>query len=357
MGFDEFRISDCSVSVTYECQLGFSERNGRQVKVVDGPGLCDTREKNPVKAAMKLCDDMAKAMSFCVNGFHALILVLQYGQRFTPEDLSVTKKLAAIFGEVIFKDFVIIVFTHGEEFDLDIANKPDLGTSFSDWCHKQTGDLKDLIEKCQNRTILFSNKLKQKRHQQSLDLLSMVDKLPKSGQRYTNALFQEAARMREEMIIREKSPFLNQEIAVKIDALSKELANILTQSSTYKIEEFQKIKEKAEDLEKYVKAEDKETGILNDLLVFVRNLIENITHTIQLAERNALGTHMGIMRQQLNRFYMDLKSKKNNFMSRMAMELSGVKSFISTTFLGLQSSDGEFEAGSEDEANPADTSS
>ena len=111
-------------------QVGWARRLGRVIKVVDGPGVCETRLARG-DAADKLVGDMAQGILQCPHGFHALVLVLRYGVRFTEEELHVVQSLKELFGENFLRDHCIIIFTHGDQFDFKYRKNPK---SFKEWC-------------------------------------------------------------------------------------------------------------------------------------------------------------------------------------------------------------------------------
>ncbi|CAL1546308.1 unnamed protein product [Lymnaea stagnalis] len=77
---------------------------------------------------------------------------MKYGVRYTKQEKDSVKMIKCIFGENIFVDWGIIVFTYGDNFYTDSQ------ITFDDWCREQTGDIKSLFEEVQYRCVIFDNK-------------------------------------------------------------------------------------------------------------------------------------------------------------------------------------------------------
>ncbi|KAH9498680.1 Immune-associated nucleotide-binding protein 12 [Bulinus truncatus] len=78
---EAFKSSTCQSSVTKVCQLECSKIDDVLVRVVDTPGLMDTGVSQEV-----ILEEICQAMSLCPEGFNALVIVMAFGQRFTPEE-------------------------------------------------------------------------------------------------------------------------------------------------------------------------------------------------------------------------------------------------------------------------------
>ena len=185
LGREAFATSDSSQSETYEVQAAWARRMGRVVKVVDGPGLAETR-LGKGDAAKKMTMDMAQGITQCPEGFHALLLVLKYPNRFTEEEIDTVSRLKSMFGPNFVRDHCVLLFTHGILYDLNHKRnqKP-----FSDWLREQTGALKTLLEEVSYRAVLFYKDDEAKEEAQLKELLALVDGLNSNGKRYTNEMF------------------------------------------------------------------------------------------------------------------------------------------------------------------------
>ncbi|XP_012943010.1 GTPase IMAP family member 7 [Aplysia californica] len=154
LGRTAFVVSDSSESETDAVQVAFTSLSADRgsVKVADTPGIGDTR-MDTVTAIRKACKDLESGIQKCPGGVHAFLLVLKYGNRFTEEESRTVRSLKSLLGEDVLRRHCVIVFTHGELFDLSRKKGPGNSGDFSSWCCEQTGGLGDLIEECQHRCV------------------------------------------------------------------------------------------------------------------------------------------------------------------------------------------------------------
>uniref|UniRef100_A0A3B4WHQ5 AIG1-type G domain-containing protein n=1 Tax=Seriola lalandi dorsalis TaxID=1841481 RepID=A0A3B4WHQ5_SERLL len=172
--------ADCfPSSVTRQCCKKKGEVWGREVSVVDTPGLFDT----------SLSDDSVKReISKCINmsapGPHAILLVIRVGS-FTAEERDAVKKVEEVFGEDAWK-YTIILFTHGDQVKSD----------FEEQLVKKGGKLQSILKKVGHRYQVFNNNKTNERGQ-VLDLLEKVEKMvgANGGEFYSNSTYQQVVRM------------------------------------------------------------------------------------------------------------------------------------------------------------------
>ncbi|XP_005110990.1 GTPase IMAP family member 7 [Aplysia californica] len=297
LGREAFHVSDNTESDTYDVQVGWARRDGRKVKVVDGPGIGDTRMQRG-DAVQKMVQDMGQGIVQCPRGFHALLLVLKYGNRFTEEEFGTIEFLKSLFGPAFVKDFCILVFTHGELFDIN-NKKRNPPISFEDWRREQKGAINDLFNECDNRAVLFYNSDEEKMEDQLKILLGIVDGLKSRGKRYTNEAFDKAAKGREELIVRENAPKLREEIQAKIDILVDGLNSLRQCSELDPVtkERFDQLKKDARELEVEIAEQDKGTGVLQQLNQVVKSIITNIN------------SHMEVMKAKLDKSEKERKMR------------------------------------------------
>ena len=97
-------------AVTKTCQKASREWKGRELLVVDTPGLFDTKESlNTTYREISLC-----VLASC-PGPHAIVFVLQLG-RHTQEEQQTVVLVKALFGEATMK-YMIILFSCKEELE------------------------------------------------------------------------------------------------------------------------------------------------------------------------------------------------------------------------------------------------
>ncbi|GFN97774.1 immune-associated nucleotide-binding protein 7 [Plakobranchus ocellatus] len=153
--------------------------------VVDSPGVFDTNLEN-YDNVLKFSQTMIEAMSMCNGiGYHALLIVLKYGNRLTQEELDGIDTIKEIFGEDLFKKHGIIIMTYGDNFQREVTE------TFQDWCGQQTGPFKNLLDHCAGRILLFDNATEDEAKITTMrdSLLECIARLPSNGERYTNDQF------------------------------------------------------------------------------------------------------------------------------------------------------------------------
>ncbi|KAI8741913.1 AIG protein [Biomphalaria glabrata] len=248
LGRNQFIESDSSTSVTSAPQLAQSFNHS--FTVVDTPGVMDT-SVNSEEAKKKSCDEMIQAMGQCPeDGKRALLLVLKYGDRFTGETRKCVDIIETIFGDQCLERCCIVVFTHGEAFDI---NNEETNISFENWFQRQHGDLGLLLQRCEYRCLLFRNKTRdlEVRRQQIESLIRMTDILDES---HTQEKFEAARYKHKRLILESQLPELLQNYDLQLNEL-KEKANCnLVQNQT--IEELSSFKREAKEILLKLQSED-----------------------------------------------------------------------------------------------------
>ncbi|XP_074919473.1 GTPase IMAP family member 7-like [Chelonoidis abingdonii] len=180
LGKELFESKIAAQSVTVTCTVRKRDWNGRDIAVIDTPGLFDT--KTPLKETMK---EIGRCVVVSSPGPHAIVLVMQLG-RFTKEEKKTVERIQDIFGEKA-AQYMIFLFTRKE--DLGDMTLHDYLKSLND------KDLERLMEKCGNRCCTFSNKAKgQEQEAQISELIEMTDKMVQKngGSHYTNNMYKYA---------------------------------------------------------------------------------------------------------------------------------------------------------------------
>ncbi|XP_059170608.1 uncharacterized protein LOC131952106 [Physella acuta] len=134
------------------------------ITVVDGISVRD-KDLSDKYLALKLAVSGFKAFDLCPDGFDAVVLVLQYGVRFTKQEKDTIAVIREIFGRDVFKKWGVIVMTYGDSFQLDHDDEGSSGTiqqKFDGWRKQQVGDIKKLFEECGERCVVFNNKANDK---------------------------------------------------------------------------------------------------------------------------------------------------------------------------------------------------
>ncbi|XP_043823991.1 uncharacterized protein LOC122729283 isoform X2 [Dromiciops gliroides] len=178
LGKREFESRCSAMSITKVCKKARTTWNGRNIAVVDTPGIFDTDTKEE-----KNLKEIARFMTVSSPGPHALLLVLQVG-RFTKEEKEAVERLYTILGTEAVK-FLIIVFTRKDDLG-DESIRDHLGT---------IKDLyfRELLEKCEHRCCAFDNKAHgDQRDAQVSELMDIIYKMVEEngGTHYNNNVYE-----------------------------------------------------------------------------------------------------------------------------------------------------------------------
>uniref|UniRef100_A0A8C4GFQ1 AIG1-type G domain-containing protein n=1 Tax=Dicentrarchus labrax TaxID=13489 RepID=A0A8C4GFQ1_DICLA len=187
LGRKAFKAKSAQRSVTKQCQKEQSEVDGRQVVVVDTPGLFDNSLSHE-----EVNEEMVKCISLLAPGPHVFLLVIHIG-RFTPEEKETLKLIKEGYGKNSEK-FTIILLTGGDKLERDKV-------SIEEYIEDSDDSFKKLISDCGGRYHVFNNYEEHNRTQVS-ELITKIDTMVKEngGSCYTNELLQEAeASIKKEM--------------------------------------------------------------------------------------------------------------------------------------------------------------
>ncbi len=170
-----FESSISSNSQTKQCQSENSERMGKNISVIDTPGLYDN-----VLSKEEVITELVKCITYASPGPHAFIIVIKVG-RFTEEEKNTIKELKEVFGEQIEK-YAMVLFTHKDQ--LKKKNK-----SIEEFLQESDSDLKKLVQSCGNRFFCLDNESSS--FPQFKDLISNIEMMvSENGGHFTNDLFE-----------------------------------------------------------------------------------------------------------------------------------------------------------------------
>lgn len=248
LGSEYFESKTCMKSVTRLCSRKEGELDGRPVAVVDTPGLFDTTLSNN-----EVQQELAKCISLLSPGPHVILLVMSIG-RFTKEEKQTVELIKTFFGEKS-KDFIILIFTRGDELKSQTIDSfiEDGGQDF----------IKTLISECGGRYQVFNNSSENR--SQVSELLTKIESMvtKNGGGYYTSETFQDA----EAAIQKEMQKIMKKEES-KIEILKKELQ---MQNEEIMLEKKQKSeKERAErnnefkEMEENINKEQVKTKMAED---------------------------------------------------------------------------------------------
>ncbi|XP_055723429.1 GTPase IMAP family member 9-like isoform X1 [Salvelinus fontinalis] len=221
LGRDAFRSAVSGYSVTRECSKETGEVGGREVTIVDTPGLFDTSlSEETVKR------EIAKCVNMSAPGPHAIIVVIKVGT-FTEEERSAVKKVEEIFGKDA-KKYTMILFTHGDKVKGGIEK-----------CVDDAGeDLKLILNTFGNRYHIFNN-MKTNDRTQVCELFEKIDDMvaDNKGDFYSNYTYQKVSKMLEERESKLKEVYekkLQEEVETLKSKYDEALCALLAENLTLK---------------------------------------------------------------------------------------------------------------------------
>ncbi|CAL1525870.1 unnamed protein product [Lymnaea stagnalis] len=205
-GEQVYETFSTSTSCTRRVKSCNKFRWGRQLTLVDTPGLMDTSmNDNEIEQCYFARRVIQDAFKIPETGFHAIIIVLNYIERYSNEDIRVTNMLKEIFGTNLYR-FTILLFTHGDNFDQEYRTQDNARASkkrFAEWCDETQGDLRVLLQQCNFRAVLFHNNPSYRgdRDVEFLELLRHAECIKRSNKEYTKSNFAGAQRTRDKLIL------------------------------------------------------------------------------------------------------------------------------------------------------------
>ncbi|XP_055898676.1 GTPase IMAP family member 7-like [Biomphalaria glabrata] len=277
LGENKFFVSDCGMSVTSASKVDKSTKQGYIFTVVDTPCVMDYALTSD-RVQKKSWDEMIQ----CINhspeeSKSAFLLVLKYGDRFTEETRKCVDIIETIFGDQCLEKSCIVVFTHGEVFDI---NNEETNISFENWCRSQHGDLGLLLQRCEHRCILFRNKNRDSEvsRQQIERLIQMTDKLDES---YTQEKFDHARKKHKRLHLDSKLPELLKEYDSQLNELQDKvntnlLHNQCVQDLIYLEKEVNKIVSKLQSEDEGIYYIDGELSLFHQQISRVKQLLKQI---------------------------------------------------------------------------------
>ncbi|XP_059160675.1 uncharacterized protein LOC131944172 [Physella acuta] len=199
-----FQESYNSASKTKQPAFDMCEFMGHEIQVVDCPGVIDTNLS--ISGGINLVHSALKhAMLTNPYGYHAFLVVIKFGARFTFEENHAVGILKGILGHDFLNKYGVIVMTNGDSFEH--ACEEDDTLDLKSYCENQDGAFRDLLQECKNRIVVFDNITKDdsKKMEQRKKLLELLQQINYNGERYTNEHFHAAQRQYSYIIGRETS--------------------------------------------------------------------------------------------------------------------------------------------------------
>ncbi|CAM4675458.1 unnamed protein product [Leuciscus chuanchicus] len=233
LGREVFKEDMSQESITKECQRETAEIDGRQITVIDTPGLFDTKHSHE-----EIQREISNCISMILPGPHVFLLLIPLG-RFTKEEENAVKIIQETFGENSLM-YTMVLFTRGD----DIKKK-----TIEDYLGKPGSALMNLIGQCGNRYHVFNNNETRDRVQVSTLLQKINDILTTNGgSHYTCKMFKQMEREKQEAQVKM--------LMDKVEQLNREREELLVKHE----EENEKLKMKLEEDTKNHGAEKKRRG-------------------------------------------------------------------------------------------------
>ena len=188
LGRKDLKEDSSSESVTETCSNQHTVVDGREITVIDTPGLFDTE-----KPTEELKGELEKCVEMSLPGPHAFLLVIRLDERFTKEERNAVKWIQENFGEGALK-YTIVLLTHG-----DVLEGKPVEAFLS-----ESPELSSLTEHCGGKYHVFNNKSEDST--QVRDLLEKIEAMVKKngGTNYTSEMYKEVQReIKEKERIRE----------------------------------------------------------------------------------------------------------------------------------------------------------
>ncbi|XP_052071654.1 GTPase IMAP family member 4-like [Mytilus californianus] len=215
LGKKEFQFGCRTDSITKKCQLRITNRFEREIKVLDTPGVFDTKKKNESTQ-----EEIKRCIYLTTPGPHAIILCVPIG-RFTGEDVNTVNHFVSHFGEALMQ-YVIVLFTRLDDWKRDEGVE---GTNIDLFIKTLVECPRNFLQKCNNRYIAFDNTLEgNQADEQVKRLINLIEKMVEDngGSYYTNDDYAKAEKILQEKIAEEKDK-KNREILAEQHKIRQEV--------------------------------------------------------------------------------------------------------------------------------------
>ena len=216
-------------AVTKTCQKASRNWKGRELLVVDTPGLFDTERTQD-----KTCKEISRCVLASCPGPHAIVLVLRL-DCYTEEEQQTVALVKNLFEKAVM-NYMIILFTRRDE----------LGDqSLSDFLKHADVNLRSLLQECGDRCYAISNSRNTEQAEKEAQVQELVDLIDKMVQNNRGAYFPNAAhkgtevRKRKEEVLKKIYPV---HLEIQIPRVEEECAQECKKSMQGKVRKIQVVK-------------------------------------------------------------------------------------------------------------------
>ncbi|KAH9490826.1 hypothetical protein Btru_032524 [Bulinus truncatus] len=317
---DAFKRSGRQSSVTKKIKDEYSKYKGRLIKVVDSPGFGETRLKkhHAVKTVMEA---LKKAIIMNPKGYHAFIILVKFGNRFTAEEHDTIEFLKKVFGENFIRDFCILVMSGGDTFKKEYKNT---AVTFKEWCMEQDEEMKELLIECNHRIVLFDNfaEDQQSKDEQLDELLYLIDNLSAGGQRYTNKEFEEAQVTRDKLMQEANDSIIQDETRIEVSLMHQKLERVQkSNDAAFKTKKLVKLKDKCQNLLQKIRGEDIGKGIRQEIMDSIKSLNTIIDLELKFNEKMKKETEERFkIKDEMQKRHLDEIEQMNRELHQMITE-------------------------------------
>nr|XP_014696598.2 GTPase IMAP family member 7-like [Equus asinus]XP_044622411.1 GTPase IMAP family member 7-like [Equus asinus]XP_044622412.1 GTPase IMAP family member 7-like [Equus asinus] len=259
LGKQIFAYGISAYAVRQTCQKASREWKGRNLLVVDTPGLFDTKER--LETTWR---EISRCVLLSCPGPHAIIMVLRLG-RITVEMQKTITLIKAVLGKAAMK-YMIILFTGKDQLE---------DQSLSDAIAEADVKLGNIIQECGGRCCAFNNKAdKAEKEAQVQELVELIENMVQKnrGAYFSDAIYKDTEdiwkRWAEELKKIYTDPLENE-----IKLLEKEYADTLKE----KEEKIKSIQLKYDEKIKNIRQEA-ESSVFQDVLNGIMKTLSKIWH-------------------------------------------------------------------------------
>ncbi|KAH9492481.1 Immune-associated nucleotide-binding protein 6 [Bulinus truncatus] len=275
LGRPVFKASPSTTSVTQKVDFEVRAYKNYVIKVVDTPGVADTAAiTDPAEASKQVILQMKDAVILNPQGYHAFLLVLRYGVRYTKEEYDSVRMLKQIFGNYFMKRYCILILTCGDKFYTDCID-----VKFKQWINDQKGQFQDLVAECQDRVVLFDNVTNDEniKEKQMTKLLKCLKKMNTNWTRYTDTNFRRAEINRQCLISDTEKQLISEDLS-RISLILQDLSSVSFCKESTKTKKLNQLQSCIETLKSHLLKD----SLLQQRQKQVNDMIANIQGSIKL---------------------------------------------------------------------------